>query len=157
MSLMQILNRVQAMGVCLSLNGGSVKLRGPARAIAAIKPELAPHKAEILAYLRAVAGDAQLDADDCVGALRDPEGGLYLPWGPHYSPDELRQLRGELLDTINTLASLEHWPQNTFDLIVTSAMRGPLYDLMPNLHHFRTRLAEARAEELARVALKKTG
>lgn len=149
MSVGQILSKAQAMGVRLSLNGDTVKLRGPANAIATIKPELAAHKPEIVAHLRHV---TTVPAD-CLGALRDPDGGLYLPWGGHLSPNDACRMSGELIDMIETLADMENWPPELRDDVRTRALRGPLADLLPNYSHFRERLDAARAAGSARTAL----
>jgi len=44
MNVDRILNKAQAMGVRLRLDGDRVKMVGPAAAIASIKPELAAYK-----------------------------------------------------------------------------------------------------------------
>ncbi|MGF6954732.1 hypothetical protein [Paraburkholderia youngii] len=78
------------------------------------------------------------------------DGGLFLPWGPYLEADDVRELRTELVGLIDTLAGIEHWPRNLRDEIMTRAVRGPLSDLLPNVHHFRERLAEAKADAHAR-------
>ena len=89
---------------------------------------------------------------DCVGALRDPDGGAYLPWGPYLSPDDVRRMRGDLVAMIEQLSTIEGWGRDHLDDVLTRAIRGPLADLLPNLHHFRERLKSARtaAEQEAR-------
>jgi hypothetical protein len=102
---------------------------------------------------RDAANDPELVSADCVGALHDPDGGLYLPWGPCLSPDDVRRMRAELVGMIEELSGLECWPESLLDDVLGRAIRGPLADLMPNLAHFTERLTEARAESAARDAL----
>ena len=89
--------------------------------------------------------------DDCIGALQSADGGLYLPWGPCLSADDVRRMRGELVALIEELADLEQWDSGRRDDVLTRAIRGPLSDLQPNMHHFHERLTEARAEKEARA------
>ncbi|GJH04489.1 hypothetical protein [Paraburkholderia terrae] len=149
MNVTQILSKAHTMGVSLSLNGDAVKLRGPAHAIEALKPQLAPFKAEIVAHLRAAASTAEYVPADCVGVLHDPDGGLFLPWGPYLSPDELKQMRAELVRMIDCLARLEGWARELRDDVMGRAMRAPLSDLLPNMHHFRNRTAASHAAAIA--------
>jgi hypothetical protein len=95
-SVAQFLCRAAAIGVTLRLDGDAVKVSGPRAAREAIRPELAAHKPEIIAHLRAAANDAA----DCAGAMRSCDGGLYLPWGPYLSPDAVLDLRAELVELI---------------------------------------------------------
>lgn len=150
MSVAQILSKAETLGVRVSLDGDSVKLRGPSRAIAAIKPELAAQKSAIVEHLRGAKIDdsANIPAD-CIGALRDPSGGLYLPWAPRLSADDVRRLRSELLAVTKTLADIEHWTIELRDAVLERAIRGPLADLPPNIAYFRGRLEAARAEAAA--------
>jgi hypothetical protein len=99
------------------------------------------------------ANDPEAIPADCVGALHDPDGGLYLPWGPCLSPDDVQRMRADLVSLIETLADMEHWDAGRRDDVRTRAIRGPLADLMPNMHHFNERLSEARAEAEARDAV----
>lgn len=92
--------------------------------------------------------------DDCIGALREPEGGLYLPWGPHLPPDDVCTMRAELIAIIEVLSALECWASAYRDDVLTRAIRGPLADLLPNISYFRERLEAARAATSARAALK---
>jgi hypothetical protein len=89
---------------------------------------------------------------DCVGALRTKSGALYLPWGPYLDPASVNRMRGELVAMIEQLAVMEVWPHECRDDVLTRAIRGPLSDLLPNLHYFRQRLDAARTEERARKA-----
>jgi hypothetical protein len=148
MSVAQLLDRAAAMGVTLRLEGDAVKVGGPRAAREVIRPELAAHKPEIVAHLRAASNDAV--PADCVGALRSRDGGLYLPWGVPIPADQVREMQAELLGLIETLADYEGWPKDARDEVLTRATRGPLADLMPNLHHFRERVSEARTEYEAR-------
>jgi len=94
--------------------------------------------------------ERQRQASTSDGALRSRSGGLYLPWGPYLSPDDVRRLRADLAGMLEELASLEHWPRELLDDVFTRAMRGPLADLLPNLHYFRERLQAMRARSAAR-------
>ncbi|KAA1015120.1 hypothetical protein FVF58_04150 [Paraburkholderia panacisoli] len=145
----QILSKAQTMGVRLSLNGDVVKMKGPASAIATIKPEIAAHKSAIVAHLQAAAGVPA----DSIGALIDPNGGVYLPWGPYLSADDVQRMRTELLAMIEQLAALEGWPHKIFDDVMERAVRGPLSDLLPNLSHFHDRITGLKAERDAREVL----
>jgi hypothetical protein len=148
MSVAQLLDKAAAMGVTLRLEGDAVKVGGPRAAREAMRPELAAHKPEIIAHLRAAANDAV--PADCVGALRTKSSALYLPWGPYLSPDDVGRLRADLVGMIEALAVLEAWPDDCRDDVLARAIRGPLSDLLPNLHYFSKRTDEARAEHEAR-------
>jgi len=153
MNVAHLLDKARLMGVTLRLDGSTVKVGGPLTARDAIRPELAAHKTEIIAHLRAAANDDQPIPADCSGALRSANGGLYLPWGPRLSPDDVRLLRIKLIDLIDNLAKMEHWPSETYDSIMSRAMNGPLSDLLPNIEYFHTRLNEQRAAATARELL----
>jgi hypothetical protein len=84
------------------------------------------------------------------GALRSRSGGLYLPWGPYLTPDDVRRMRAELALMLGYLEELEAWPRELLDDVMARAMRGPLADLLPNLHYFRERLTAVRAQVAAR-------
>jgi len=146
MSVAQLLSKAAAMGVTVRLEGDAVKVGGPRDAREAIRPELSAHKGEIIAHLRAAANDAA----DCTGALVSRSGGLYLPWGPRLSPEDVRQLRAELFELIEDMADAEDWPESYRHEVLARAVRGPLSDLLPNLHYFRKRVAEFYAECEAR-------
>ncbi|WP_321907444.1 hypothetical protein [Paraburkholderia sp. J11-2] len=75
--------------------------------------------------------------------------GLFLPWGPYLSADDVIQLRGELVGMIERLSNLERWPHSTRDAIVRRAIYGPLADLLPNIAHFRERVEAAQANAAA--------
>jgi hypothetical protein len=81
--------------------------------------------------------------------------GLQLPWGPYLEAHDVRELRGELVVMIEALAGIEGWERATLDAVLTRAVRGPLSDLLPNVHHFRERLSEAQAQVLAREAVER--
>ncbi|MFL9952800.1 hypothetical protein PQR65_05235 [Paraburkholderia nemoris] len=132
MSIAQILSKAQLLGVRLSVDGDIVKMKGPAGAIATIKPEIAAHKPEILAYLRDVAE--------------------FWPWAPYLGAADVERFRTELVGMIEGLADLERWPVEHRDDVLARAVRGPLADLLPNLAHFRDRLATAQAEAAAQAA-----
>ena len=63
--------------------------------------------------------------------------------------EDVRWLRGELADMIGEIATLEGWLPGHLGDVMTRAMRGPLADLLPNLHYFKRRLAEIDAEREA--------
>ncbi|NYH23957.1 hypothetical protein [Paraburkholderia bryophila] len=148
-----LLGMANAAGVSVSLEGGIVRLRGPAAAIAATKPKLAPFKSEIVAYLRAAAKDADKPPADHALMLRDESNGLYLPWGPYMSADDVRRLRAVLADVIAELSRLEGWAHVDLDDITSRATRAPLSALLPDVRYFGERLAAARDEAAARAAL----
>jgi hypothetical protein len=89
---------------------------------------------------------------DCPDALRTKSGALYLPWCAPIPADQVRVLMAELVELIEMLADYEAWPKSDRDEVLARAVRGPLADLMPNLHHFRERTTQARAEYDARQA-----
>ena len=103
--------------------------------------------------MRAAAHDPASIPADCVGALHDPEGGLFLPWGAHLSPDDVRTVRAELITIIEALSALECWASAYREGVLRRAIRGPLADLLPNISYFRERLEAAHAEAAARAAL----
>ncbi|WP_198294322.1 hypothetical protein [Burkholderia ubonensis] len=141
----EIVGKAKALRVRLWVEEGRVKIAGPTAAVAVLKPEIVAHKAAVIAHLLSIDGHA-ISSD---GALLHPDGGAYLPWGPRLSADDVRQLRAELAGLIEALATREHWRREHFDSVLGRAMRGPLSDLMPNLHYFRERLAELDAERAA--------
>lgn len=153
MSAIETLRKAESLGVRFSLNGEKVRLLGKASAVDEIGAEVAANKPEILAYLRAAVNDAENVPASCIGSLRDPDGGPYLPWAPYLSPDDVQQKRTELLDAIDRIAALECWPETHRNDVLERAIRGPLIDLLPNLAHFRERLTAARAEAQAREML----
>jgi hypothetical protein len=99
------------------------------------------------------ANDAQAGQDQCAGALIDPDGGAYLPWGPYLSPADVQRMRGELFDMIDELCRREGWTDERRHDTMTRAVRGPLSDLMPNLAYFNGQLTVVRAEAAARAAM----
>ncbi|MFM0736543.1 hypothetical protein PQQ51_04740 [Paraburkholderia xenovorans] len=150
MSIVHILSKAQSLGVRLWLAGDIVKMRGPADAIAAIKPDIAAHKPEVLTYLRSASNDLPPVPADCAGALRHPDGGLFLPWGPYVDQAQLKATQRELFDVVDELAKLERWPDEYFDRVVYCIERQPISTLRPDLAHFRERLAAARVDEQSR-------
>jgi hypothetical protein len=139
----------RSMGVRLRLEGERVKMIGPAQSLALIKSDLAANKAEIGAHLRAAADDRA----DCTGALIDPSGGAYLPWGPYLSNKDVLAMRAELVALIEEQAARERWDTQRLNYVLSRAVRGPTSDLLPNLHHFRARLDVLHAQEAARKLL----
>ncbi|WP_233862868.1 TubC N-terminal docking domain-related protein [Paraburkholderia adhaesiva] len=149
----QILSKAESLGVRLSLlDSDRVHMAGPKEARDALRGDVIAHKPEIIAYLRETANDPAHASDDCTGALGSDDGALCLPWGPRIDTESVNQMRAELVGMIETLADLEGWPHDLLNDVVTRAMRGPLADLLPNLHHFRERLDTARTEAQAREA-----
>lgn len=144
MSAAEILLRARTLGVRLWIEGDRVKMKGPAEALAELKPEIAANKPEIMAFLKAGGG-----------ALIDPDGGAYLPWGPYLSADDVFRLRAELAELIEDMADAEDWTPAYRDEVLARAMRGPLYDLLPNLAYFRERVAAFYAECEARQLLRR--
>ncbi|PRX26834.1 hypothetical protein B0G75_117118 [Paraburkholderia sp. BL18I3N2] len=138
MNISDLIQEAKAAGVRLYLHDGKVKLRGDAEAMKALRPKLAPHKAEILAYLQG----AEQQASE------------FWPWAPYLTTADVERFRTELVGTIEKLADMEHWPDEHRDDVLSRAIRGPLADLLPNLHHFNQRLTEATAEAAAREATK---
>ncbi|MGF6792399.1 hypothetical protein [Paraburkholderia sp. 35.1] len=64
-------------------------------------------------------------------------------------------MRAELAELIEDMADAEDWPASYRDEVLARAMRGPLHDLLPNLHYFRERVAEFSAECEARALLRR--
>ncbi|MFM0173192.1 hypothetical protein PQR33_28145 [Paraburkholderia sediminicola] len=151
MNISALIEEAKAAGVRVYLRDGKVKLRGPAEAMEAVKPKLAAHKPEILAYLSQAAGSAATPPDGCSGALMGD--GPYLPWGPYLTPRRLKEWQRELFEIVNELARLERWPDDLFDHVVYCVERQPVSTLRPDLAHFQSRLAAARAEQVAREAV----
>ncbi|ANH72576.1 hypothetical protein ACS15_1265 [Ralstonia insidiosa] len=151
MSVAQILSKAKAMGVRLSLNGDGVKLRGPADSIAALKPELAAHKTEIVAYLRRAANDA---ADSSDYPVAD---GPFMPWCLPMSPERVAGLLADLRATICKVADIEGWPGDHRAHLLGLVARQPVSSLADELAHFRERLgaieAVARVADIARQAM----
>jgi hypothetical protein len=145
MNVDHILSKAQTLGVRLWLAGDIVKMRGPANAIAAIKPDIAAHKPEILNYLRSAKPDMDAVPADCIGALRDPDGGVYLPWGPYLDQEQLKALQRALFEIVDEVAKLERWPDDVYDVIRQTIERQPISTLGPDTAYFRRRLYEARA------------
>ncbi|MGT2471545.1 TubC N-terminal docking domain-related protein [Paraburkholderia terrae] len=135
MSIPSLIRNAEAVGVRIYLRDGRVKLRGPEVAMEAVRASLAPRKAEIIAYLQSA----------------EQQAGEFWPWAPYLNADDVRRFRTELVGAIETLAEMERWPDEHRDDVLTRAIRGPLADLLPNLHHFSFRLSEAKAEAAARA------
>ncbi|TCG06277.1 hypothetical protein BZM27_27575 [Paraburkholderia steynii] len=74
---------------------------------------------------------------------------LFLPWGPYLDPGQVRMLRAEVVEMIESLAALEGWPQAYRDEVLARAVRGPLSDLLPNHHHFTERTIKAQCTAAA--------
>ncbi|MFM0002743.1 hypothetical protein PQR57_17115 [Paraburkholderia dipogonis] len=157
MSIVHILSKAQSLGVRLWLAGDVVKMRGPANAIAAIKPDIAAHKPEVLTYLRAASDDLNSVPADCAGALRHPDGGLYLPWGPYVDHAQLKAMQRELFEVVDELAKLERWRDDDYDIIVQTIERQPVSTLRSDLAYFAERLRVVRAAAAAwEVAAKRS-
>ncbi|WP_321808073.1 hypothetical protein [Burkholderia sp. BCC1993] len=152
MNIQSLICDAEAAGVRVYLRDGTVKLRGSDEAMDAIRAKLAPHKAEILAYLQTANRPSEQLPDDCVGALQSGDGGMYLPWGPYIDPHQLSAMQRELFEVVDALAKLEHWPDDDYDLVIGAIERQPISTLRPDLAYFRERLHVARTEEQARQA-----
>ncbi|OXJ00035.1 MULTISPECIES: TubC N-terminal docking domain-related protein [Burkholderia] len=152
MSIVAILSKARSLGIRLSVAGDVVKMKGPPDAIAAIKPEIAARKPEIMAYLLAATDGCQQIPADCIGALCSSDGGLYLPWMPALDPEQLQSMQRELFDVVDELAQLERWPDDDYDIVIGAIERQPPSTLRPDLAHFRERLRVARLEAEARQA-----
>ncbi|WP_296650423.1 hypothetical protein [Paraburkholderia sp.] len=139
MNVQSLFAEAKAAGVRLYLDGDKVKLSGNAEAMKALRPKLAPHKAEILAYLQS--------AERAIGE--------FWPWAPYLGADDVQRMRTELVGIIERLADMGSWPDEDRDDVLTRAVRGPLADLLPNLHHFKEKLTEATAAAAARAAAEK--
>ncbi|MDN7458181.1 MULTISPECIES: hypothetical protein [Burkholderia] len=152
-SVAQILGKAESLGVRLRLDGEIVRMNGPKDARDAIRADVIAHKPEIVEHLRAAADDAESIPADCVGALHDPDGGLYLPWGPYLSRDDVHRMRAELIRMVEELSALERWTSAHRDDVLARAIRGPLADLLPNTAYFCERLEAVHAEAAACAAL----
>lgn len=139
MNVRSLFAEAKAVGVRLYLAGGKVKLSGNADAMKALRPKLAPHKAEILAYLQS----------------NERSIGEFWPWAPYLGADDVKRMRTDLVGMIERLSGMEDWPAGLRDDVLARAVRGPLADLLPNLHHFNQRLAEANAAAAAREVVEK--
>ncbi|CAG4925694.1 TubC N-terminal docking domain-related protein [Paraburkholderia saeva] len=139
MNIQNLIHDANSAGVRVYLRDGKVKMRGSDEAMEAIRARLAPHKAEILAYLQS----AEQQASE------------FWPWAPYLTAVDVERFRTELVGMIERLADMEQWPEEHRDDVLTRAIRGPLADLLPNLHHFNQRLTEATAEAAARDAVDK--
>ncbi len=134
MNIQLLFSEAKAAGVRLFLQDGKVKMNGPDEARAALRPRLAPHKAEILAYLTAA----------------EQQVGEFWPWAPYLTAADVERFRTDLVAMIEKLADMEQWPTDHRDDVLMRAIRGPLADLLPNLHHFNERLKAANAEAVDR-------
>lgn len=139
MNIRDLIQDANAAGVRVYLRDGKVKLRGSDEAMEAVRSMLAPHKAEILAYLQSA----------------ERQAGEFWPWAPYLTTADVERFRTELVGLIEKLADMEQWPDEHRDDVLTRAIRGPLADLLPNIHHFIQRLTEANAEAAARDAVEK--
>ncbi|MGF6663833.1 hypothetical protein QF000_005501 [Paraburkholderia atlantica] len=139
MTVQSLFAEAKAAGVRLYLDGGKVKLSGNAEAMKALRPKLAPHKAEILAYLQS----------------DEHRVGEFWPWAPYIGAADVQRMRTELVGMIERLSDMEGWPPEHRDDVLARAVRGPLADLLPNLHHFNQRLTEANAAAAACEAVEK--
>lgn len=165
MNAAEIVERAAALRVRLWVEAERIVMEGPARGVATIKPEIATNKPKILAYLlgrdNAQAAPAGADADppdgnisgNSAGALIDPNGGAYLPWGPYLAPADVRRMRGELCATIDELAARESWPRSHKNEILSLATDGSLANLLQDRRYFDARLRGQRVQSAAREQL----
>ncbi|SDC23343.1 hypothetical protein [Paraburkholderia lycopersici] len=64
-------------------------------------------------------------ADDCAGALIDPDGGAYLSRGPYLAADNVRRLRAELFAMVDEQARAEGWTPRRYAETLSRAVDGP--------------------------------
>ncbi|QIF08211.1 hypothetical protein [Ralstonia mannitolilytica] len=141
MSVASLLSKARAMGVRLILNGDGVKLRGPAESIAAIKPELAAHKAEIVEYLRGTASEA-------LHLLGYPtQDGPFTPYCVPMTPGRVAGLLADLRATIHKVADREGWADERRADLLSLVARQPVSTLADDLTYFRERLSAIEAVE----------
>lgn len=81
--------------------------------------------------------------------------GEFWPWAPYLLAADVQRMQTELVSMIEQLADMEGWPPEHRDDVLARAVRGPLADLLPNMHHFTQRLTEATAAAAARAAVEK--
>ncbi|MFP6558343.1 DUF3987 domain-containing protein [Paraburkholderia sp. B3] len=103
------------------------------------------------------ANDPRATSDKCAGAMIDPDGGPYLPWGPYLAEDNVRRLRAELFAMVDELARAEGWTRERHAETLGRAANGPLSDLLPNIAYFHAKVIECRAEAEAQVAMAASG
>lgn len=139
MNIQSLIGEAEAAGVRIYLREGKVKLRGSDEAMESVRSMLAPHKAEILAYLQSA----------------EQQVSEFWPWVPYLTLVDVERFRTGLVATIEKLADMEQWPDEHRADVLARAIRGPLADLLPNLHHFNQLLTEATAATAARGAVEK--
>ncbi|WP_316893478.1 hypothetical protein [Ralstonia mannitolilytica] len=133
------MNKAQAMGVRLILNGDGVKLRGPAASVVAIQPELAVHKSEIVAHLRHAASGI---SEPSPYPMAD---GPYMPYAVPLSCERVAELTTELRTTIGKVADIEGWPDAWRTRVLGAIARQPLSTLADDCAYFRERLGASEA------------
>ncbi len=144
MNALDLWHECRRLSMSLSLNGDRLQYEGPEEAIDRMLPAMKAHRDDLLECVRAVSD-----------TLIDPGSGApYLPWGPYLGTGGIQRFRAKHVDIIERLADMEGWPQEHRDDVLARAIRGPLADLLPNLHHFNERLAEAKAQEAAREKIR---
>ncbi|MGR0114152.1 hypothetical protein [Ralstonia pseudosolanacearum] len=152
MNVASLLSKARAAGVRLILNGDGVKLKGPASAIEAIKPELAPYKSEIVAFLRLAANDAAM-----LSGYPSVADGPFTPYVVPMLPERVAGLLSALRATICRVADIEGWPDERRAHLLGLVARQPASTLADDLAYFRERLsaneAVARTAEIGRQAL----
>lgn len=150
MNVSALLDKARAAGVRLILNGDGVKLKGPASAIEAIKPELAPYKSEIVAYLRRM-------TDDTLHMPGYPtQDGPFTPYVVPMTPERVAGLLADLRATIGKVADIEGWTDERRAHLLGLVARQPVSTLADDLAYFREHLgaieAVERAAEIGRLA-----
>ncbi|CAG9194539.1 conserved hypothetical protein [Paraburkholderia tropica] len=115
-----------------------------------------------LARLQSVTDTAKPAAQPSVSFVSAPDSpteknafGEFWPWAPYIGAADVQRMQTELVGMIERLADLEEWPDEQRDDVLARAVRGPLADLLPNLHHFNQRLTDATAAAAARAAVEK--
>lgn len=151
MSVASLLSKARAMGVRLILNGDGVKLRGPAESIAAIKPELAAHKAEIVEYLRTTTEIVEYlrgTASEALHLLGYPtQDGPFTPYCVPMTPGRVAGLLADLRATIHKVADREGWADERRADLLSLVARQPVSTLADDLTYFRERLSAIEAVE----------
>ncbi|WP_175939911.1 hypothetical protein [Caballeronia sp. BCC1704] len=149
MNAAEIVSKARALGVELRTDGTIVNLRGPRDAREKVRPDIAAHKPAVIAYLL-IEKTRDAVPEACRGALLSEDGGYYLPWGPYLTREALAEWQRELFAVVDELATLEGWPELTYDLIAGQIERQPISTIRPDLAYFRGRLERAKAERRER-------
>ena len=132
----RVVSKALAMGVRLTLSGEVVKLRGPAESIAAIKPELAAYKSEVVDYLRRTT-----DVADELQSYPVADG-PFMPYMVPLSPERVAGLVADLRSTIAAVADIEGWSEKHRAYVLGLVARQPISTLTDDLAYFRSLLGD---------------